>query len=279
MEMVATSKLRRATEARTASEPYALRIAEALRDGLAAPEAHPLTQVRPVQRITLFVVASDRGLAGAFTTHLIRAALSFIATAKEAHQDVQCITMGKKCEQALRRAGVPIAESYQHSPTHPTSVDILPLTRSLLTHYQNRETDQVVVLSTRFLSVFRHSPELTTLLPIAAAELAATTASDSPYEVAEHRSELLHEHLFIYESGPVAMLDAIIPRYLESRLYQLVQESLASEHASRRAAMHSATDNAGSILDDLQLTYNSVRQGSITQELAELTSGSLAQEA
>lgn len=280
MEMVAASKLRRATEATVAARPYALRIAEAMRDALIMPDAvvHPLMASRPVQRIILVVIASDRGLAGAYNTSIVKAAVDFIHEQKEAGRSVACVTFGRKAEQALHHIGVEIIQSYNHSLTHPIAADVLPLARSLATLYISGECDQVTVLGTHFASAFRQEIKLTQFLPLSAEEFQIETALDAKYTAREVQAEKRHEHLFTYEPTPESLLDTLIPRYLETILFQYLQESLASEHAARRMAMRNATDNASDILDHLQLTYNSVRQSSITQEIAEITSGTIALE-
>lgn len=281
MEMVAASKLRQATEATLASRPYALRIAEALQDALIVPDGeslHPLLVARPVQKTVLVVISSDRGLAGAYNGNIVKAALDYIATEQEAGRQVECITFGRKAEQALSRLGVTIIQSYEHSLTHPVAADVLPLARSLEELYETGAYDQVRVLNTHFTSAFRQEPRVSPLLPLTTEEFRVETAGDAEFTARERRAEQRHEHMFLHEPTPQALLEALIPRYLESILYQHLQESLSSEHASRRLAMRNATDNASDILDTLQLTYNSARQSSITQEVAEITSGTIALE-
>ncbi|HSI21306.1 MAG TPA: ATP synthase F1 subunit gamma [Verrucomicrobiae bacterium] len=279
MEMVAASKLRRATDSATASRPYALRIAEALRDALITPDnqsIHPLLVPRPVKKTVLVVISSDRGLAGAYNTGIIKAALEFITTEKAAGRTVDCITFGRKAEQALARLGIPIVQSYEHSGSHPVAQDVLPLAGSLADYYTDGTYDQVMVLNTHFVSAFKQEPRVTHFLPLTHEEFEITTAGDAHFVAREKGAEQRHEHMFLYEPGPEALLSALIPRYLETLLFQHLQEALASEHAARRMAMHSATDNASDIIESLQLTYNSVRQSSITQELAEITSGAVS---
>jgi F-type H+-transporting ATPase subunit gamma len=276
MEMVAGSKLRRSTDATVASRPYALRIAEAMRDALIAPEdqaPHPLLVTRPVQKIVLVVISSDRGLAGAYNTNIVKAAIDFIHEEREAGHSVDCITFGRKAEQALARLGITILQSYEHALSHPEAAHVLPLARSLAAMYSKGECDRVMILGTKFVSAFRQETALTQFLPLTAEEFQIETAGDAKFVAREQRAEQRHEHMFIYEPTPDSLLDVLIPRYLETILFQHLQESVSSEHASRRMAMRNATDNASDILDHLQLTYNSVRQNTITQELAEITSG------
>lgn len=281
MEMVAAAKLRRTTEATLASRPYSLRISEAVQDALLAAdfqEEHPLIIGREVKHTVLVIISSDRGLAGAYNTGIIKEAIDFIQTEKQAGRTVSCITFGKKAEQALNRLGVEIIQSYGHSLSHPQASDVLPLARSLSDMYLEGAVDQVQILSTKFESAFRQEPYLHRFLPLRHEDFSVSTAGDAIFSARETKAEKAHEHMFLYEPGLPSLLDVLLPRYLEALLFQFLQESLTSEHAARRMAMHNATDNASSLIDHLQLTYNSVRQSTITQEIAEITSGAAALE-
>jgi F-type H+-transporting ATPase subunit gamma len=281
MELVAASKLRKATDATLGSRPYALRISEAMRDALIVPDdqtVHPLLKVRPVEKVVVVVFASDRGLAGAYNTSIVKEVLDFITREREAGRTVQCITFGRKAEQALNRFGAEIIQSYSHSLTHPVANDVLPLARSLGEMYVSGACDQVMILYTHMTTPFKQDPHLTQFLPLRMEQLTIEPSKNPAVTAREHHADFSYEHKFLYEPTPQAMLEVLIPRYLETVLFQYLQESLASEHASRRMAMRNATDNATDILDDLQLTYNSVRQSSITQEIAEITSGAAALE-
>ncbi len=281
MELVSASKLRRSTEATVASRPYALRIAEALRDALITPDhvaQHPLLVSRPIKTTVLVVIASDRGLAGAYNTNIVKHAIDYVRSEHEAGRQVVCITFGRKAEQALTRHGVKIIQSYGHAQSHPVAGDVLPLARSLAAIYVNGDCDQVQILSTKFVSAFRQEIHFTRFLPLSAAEFEIQTVGDAHYIARERAAEQRDEHLFLYEPTPQTVLNSLIPRYLETILFQYLQESISSEHAARRLAMRNATDNANDIMSHLQLTYNSVRQSSITQELAEITSGAAALE-
>jgi F-type H+-transporting ATPase subunit gamma len=279
MEMVSASKLRRSSEATSLARPYALRIAEAMRDALITQEdPHPLLVPRPVKRTILVVISSDRGLAGAYNTNIVKEALAFVKEEEAVGRSVACITFGRKAEQALNRHGVAIFQSYQHALSHPVAADVLPLARSLASLYATNETDRVVIIATHFASMFRQETKVTRFLPLTHEEFKIETAGDAHYTARETQAEKVHDHLFLYEPSPESLLDELIPRYLEAMLFQQLQESVASEHAARRMAMRNATDNASDILDHLQLTYNSVRQSSITQEIAEITSATISME-
>jgi F-type H+-transporting ATPase subunit gamma len=266
MEMVAASKLRRASEAAVEGRPYNERLKQLIRDAIVPAQRdapHPLLLAREVKRTVLVVVSSDRGLAGAYNANVVKAAVTFVATEKQAGRQVVCITLGSKAERALQRFGIDIIQSYAHSSTRPTVADVLPITRSLAALYTAGECDQALVLSTEFRSAFHQVPTLAPLLPLNTKDLGLAEAPTVNRQ-------------FVYEPTTETILDALIPRYLATVLYQYLQESLASEHAARRMAMHNATDNANDLLDHLHLTYNNVRQNSITRELAELSANTAA---
>lgn len=267
MELVATAKMRRATEATLASRPYVHRVSEVLSDLLRKDSGtnfltHPLLTRRPVQNILVFAISSDRGLAGSYNTNLVKTALEFVRDQQSAGVKVDFITMGKKLERSLTKTKVNLIQSYPHTPTHPTTADILPISLTLRESFLSGQYDQVMVLYTNFNSMLSQEAILAPLLPLQV-QMAET--------IAEARE-------FLYEPTPTQVLDIILPRLVEVELYQYLQESLASEHASRRMAMKSASDNASDMIDDLTLTYNGIRQGNITREIAEIVGGAAALE-
>lgn len=270
MELVSSAKMRRASEAALQSRVYSRAIRQVVEDILAHPldnpegtPVHPLLATRPVRRVIVVAIASDRSLAGAYNASAIKRATAFAVERQNKGQEVSFITWGRKMEQAVLRLGYPILQSYPTLPTRPTPADVWPLAASLATSYLNSECDEVLVISTDFVSILRQESIQRTLLPLA-------TLDEPNMEKMAVRGE------FIYEPGPVAVLDALLPRLLEVQLYQALVESLASEHAARRMAMKSATDNANDLIADYTLTYNGLRQGAITQEIAEVTGGAAA---
>lgn len=262
MEMVATAKLRRATDGALGGRPYIDRITKIINDTVQSARGetqHPLLEVRPVKKTVLVVISSDRGLAGGYNANIARTAQQYVTQEKQAGREVVCVTLGKKAESILRRLGIEIIQSYEHTRAHPTLTAVLPIASALAELYAEETCDQVVLLATRFYSVFKQTPETQPLLPL---ELkSASPMVNTP---------------FLYEPTAEEMLDVLVPRYLATLLFQELQESLAAEHAARRMAMHSATDNASDLLDHLQLTYNNVRQNTITREITEITAGAAA---
>lgn len=271
MELVSAAKMRRASEATLASRPYVRRALEVLADLRRKPQegkkdaedfAHPFLGEREPEHTVVFVISSDRSLAGSYNANLTKQALELLRNETAAGRRVSFITMGRQIERTLAKAGATLLQSYPHTPTHPTAADLLPVTESLSKLFLDGTCDRVHVLYTDFRSLLAQDVKLAQLLPLQGMA----------------KPELEEEREFIYEPNPRAVLDAVLPRLLEVTLYQYLQESLASEHASRRMAMKSASDNASDMIDDLTLTYNGIRQGNITREIAEIVGGASALE-
>ncbi len=265
MEMVSSSKMRRAITSTLATRPYAERALAVIADLNAASGevTHPLLTSRPVKKVTLVTISSDRGLAGAYDSSITRAAAQFIQERQAEKQHVTLITLGRKSETALSHLGFTAEQSYPHSLSHPDPADTTPISSMLTGRFLNGETDEVYVVWTSFKSALKQETELRKLLPL---------RNDLPAVTPTHQTQ------FLYEPSPEVVLNYILPRLVDAQFYQFLQESLASEHAARRLAMNNASENASSIIDDLQLTYNGVRQSSITQEIAEITGGAAALE-
>lgn len=257
MELVSSAKMRRASQATIAARPYAEQVAQVAADiaaRISGEITHPLLAKRVVQKRTLVIIAADRGLAGTFTSGLLKQALPFL---RSNPGEVHLVTMGRKLELGLLRQGYTVDESYPLPAKNPNPREIEAMAANLLERFSNAETDEVTLLYTRFRSLMIQEATLQTLLPFE-----APTTQQNP---------------FLFEPSAEVVLETVIPRLIEAQLYQAVLESAASEHAARRMAMKNATDNASDVIDDLTLTYNSIRQSSITQELAEITGGSAAQ--
>ena len=267
MELVSASKMRRASEGALASRPYSHRLLEVVQDILHTDgirETHPLLAVRPVFKVVAIAISSDQGLAGTYNSAVIRQSLAFAREQQAQGRVVAFITWGRKVEQALVRAGIPVVQSYPHASTHPLPSDTAPLGTYLVEAFRSGQFDQVALISTDFISMLRQEVRQETLLPLG---LASPQKGDEALQPV---------HAFTYEPSPAEVLTTLLPRLIEVRIFQALLESLASEHSARCMAMKNATDNASDIIDDLTLTYNGVRQSAITQEIAEITSGAAA---
>lgn len=262
MQMVAASKMRRAQEAVASTREYAAagqailaRLQRAL--GAEGEIVHPLLVDRPVQKIALLVIASDRGLAGAYNMNIVKHADEFIKNHPD--QQIDLVTIGRKASEGLHRLGYTTLASFTEFPDKPNSVDMRPIAKLTLDQFVAGNYDQVVVVYTRFYSTLRLAAETKQILPAQAPEIAA-----------EHDGS---ENSYLFEPTPTEVLEYIVPRMVEIQLLQTVLESIASEHSSRMLAMKNATDNASDLMGDLTLTYNSVRQANITREIAEISVG------
>ena len=260
MQFVAASKLKRAQDATLASRPYGHSIDEVIADlaSVLGEEGHPLlrTPESGAPR-TIVLFTTDRGLAGALNSNLIRFALKELETAGAGST---IITIGKKGRDALARGGYEISAAFPGYGDKPTFGDITPLVSLLVDDFLSGRSAGVTLIHPAFISTLTQRPEAVQLLPIRAS---ADTAG-------------IPGNQFLFEPDPAAVLDALLPRYVATRIYQGVLETTACEQSSRMVAMKNATENAGDLISDLTLTYNKVRQSNITREMIEIASGASA---
>jgi F-type H+-transporting ATPase subunit gamma len=262
MQFVAASKLRRAQESTLATRPYREKLDEILAD-LAAVldgEEHPLLAGRDLatnHSRLLVIMTSDRGLAGALNTNTVRFAAREIT---EHPGDLKVVPVGRKGRDAMRRARVPVAAYFEGLGERPTFADILPLARLVADDYVAGVYDRVDIIYPRFVSTLVQRPVMEQLLPI-------VPAGDT---------DGIPGGQFLFEPNPAAFLQAVLPRYVSTRLYAAVLETTASFFSSQMVAMKNATENAEELIDDLTLSYNKVRQANITREMVEIASGAQA---
>jgi F-type H+-transporting ATPase subunit gamma len=260
MQFVAASKLKRAQDATLASRPYGHSIDEVIADlaSVLGEEGHPLlrTPESGAPR-TIVLFTTDRGLAGALNSNLIRFALKELETAGEGST---IITIGKKGRDALARGGYEISAAFPGFGDKPTFGDITALVTLLVDDFLAGRSAGVTLIHPAFISTLTQRPEAVQLLPIRAS---ADTAG-------------IPGNQFLFEPDPAAVLEALLPRYVATRIFQAVLETTACEQSSRMVAMKNATENAGDLISDLTLTYNKVRQSNITREMIEIASGASA---
>ena len=266
MELVASSRLRRAQERVLASRPYAERIRSVI-DNLAAvsgaQELHPLLQVRPVSHAALILFTTSRGLCGSLNSNMVRSAVRFIL---DRGISIDIIAVGTKGPALLRSVGLSNAVSaqYQDLGNYPNLADILPMSRSTIDGFTSKKYDEVYVGFSQFINLMRQEPTLARILPITPEEL-------DPSEISA-----FHQVDYIYEPDPDEVLSTLLPRFIEAQIYRALLENIASEHSARMIAMRNATENAEEILQDLTLTYNKVRQTAITNEVIEIATAAKA---
>src|SRR5919107_731883 len=253
MQFVAASKLLRAQEATLAARPYSDKIDVVLADVAAVlgPEDHPLLADPESTKRLLILVTTDRGLAGALNTNVIR----FVAREiLENSSDLAVVSVGRKGRDAMRRSRVPIEAHFAGFGDKATFADVLPLARLITDDFLSGEYGRIDLVFTRFVSTLSQKPVLDTLLPIEPSE----------------DTEGIPGNQFIFEPSAAAVLEQLLPRYVATRLYQAVLEARASEESSRMVAMKNATENADDLIDEYTLAYNKVRQASITRGMIEI---------
>ena len=259
MEMIATSKMRRAQEAGLAGRPYAEKIHQVLADLAALPQEgrplHPLLQRRPVNKIAVVHITPDRGLCGGLHANINRTTASFIL---EQNVPVTLIIVGRKGLDFMRRYGRDIRAEFTRIGDRPSLLDTLPISRVIIDDYSNGFIDLVYLAYARFISTTLQRPILQQILPIEPATLPRGQVD------------------YIYEPDPAHVLGELLPRFVEMQVYHAILESIASEQSARVVAMRNATDNANEIIQDLTLMYNKARQESITKELLDITGGAAA---
>jgi F-type H+-transporting ATPase subunit gamma len=269
MEMVATSKLKRATDRVHAARPYAERLSEVI-GRLADPELAEryrlLRRPETVRKAAVLLITSNRGLAGAFNVNLIREARGLLQTLRGRGVDVELHLVGRKGIAFFKFKKEPIASSRSDLTDRPSIDDATGVIDPLRERFENGELDEVYVVYARFRSALSTPPTVLRLLPVQADD--------------EEGEQKTGETVLNYELSPSAdeILAKLLPLYVRNAMYRTLVETAAAEQGARRTAMKNATDNAGDIIDNLSRTYNRARQGQITQEIAEIVGGAAALE-
>ena len=264
MEMVAASKIRKAQKQMEESRPYAERIRRVIGHlGAANPEyKHPFTVEREVKRVGFIVISTDRGLCGGLNVNLFKKVIGELAHWQEQDVEVDLALVGAKAVQFFRRLGGNVVGTATHLGDRPQVNDLIGSIKIMLDAYTEGRIDRLFLAHNEFVSTMSQQPDVKTLLPSSAIELG---------------DETLTEHWdYIYEPDAVELLDDVLMRYIESQVYRGAVENFACEMAAKMIAMKSATDNAGDIIDNLQLVYNKARQAAITQEISEIVGGAAA---
>jgi F-type H+-transporting ATPase subunit gamma len=267
MEMVAASRMKRAQDAILAARPYSDELRGALSRVAAAvsEDVDPLLARRPVRRIGLIVVTTDRGLAGALNANAIRAVLRYVSERSRTDGEsvkISAITVGRKGRDALRRVGIPVEAHFNQLGDKPGFSDVTPIARLVTEDFLAGTYDEIAVAYSSFVSTLSQRPILDVLLPVVQPEMA------------EAQGRTNDEYLF--EPSPEAVLRRLLPHYVAIGLYRAVLENNASEQSARMIAMRNSTDNANELIGDLRLVYNKTRQANITREMIEIASGAEA---
>lgn len=258
MQMVAASKLRRAQSQLWAARPYAHKITEVVGRLALAPQAQELSLVAPreVNKVGYVLITGDRGLAGAYNANLINLTVDYLNKEK---RPVALVPVGGKGAQYFLKRQVEILVHYEEIDDEPDLSQARDLARQLMGFYLSRELDEVNLIYARFHSALRHEVRVERFLPVVTPSLKST-----------------EEVEYIYEPEPKGILEAILPRYCEMRVFQALLEAKASEHGARMVAMESATSNAGEVIEQLTLSFNKARQAAITTEIVEIATSAEA---
>ena len=263
LEMVSASKIRKSQDLMNETRPYASMIRRVMGHlSKANPEyRHPFTVKRDeIRKVGYIVISTDRGLCGGLNTNMFKAVLSSIADWQGQGVDVSLVTLGKKASAFFKNIRVEIAATAKDLGEKPQIEDLIGSIKVMLDAYRAEELDLVYVVYNRFENTMSQKPVLEQLLPL------PETDDEEVRDIWD----------YIYEPDAEALLDTVLTRYIEADVYHAVLENLASEHAARMIAMKNASENAGTLIDELKLVFNKARQAAITQEISEIVGGAAA---
>ena len=263
LEMVSASKIRKSQALMKESRPYARMMHRVIGHlGKANPEyRHPFTiKHADVKKVGYIVVSSDRGLCGGLNNNLFKKMLADIADWQGRGAEVSLVTLGKKAMAYFKNIKLEVTAAASDLGEKPQIEDLIGAIRPMLEEYREQKVDRVYLVHNDFINTMVQKPVVEQLLPL------PPTDDQEVRDIWD----------YIYEPDAETLLNSVMVRYIEALVYQGVLENLASEHASRMIAMKSATDNAGELIDELNLVYNKARQAAITQEISEIVSGAAA---
>ncbi|MDC0410993.1 F0F1 ATP synthase subunit gamma [Luminiphilus sp.] len=262
MEMVAASKMRRAQDRMELGKPYAQRMRAVVGHiANSTPEyRHAYMQEREVRRAGYIIVSTDRGLCGGLNINLFKSAIASMKDLQGSGVDIELCLIGAKAGGFFASVGGTVTATVKDLGEEPSLGDLIGGVKSMLDAYTEGRIDALYLVGNEFVNTMTQSPTVEQLLPLKA----------------EQSESLSHHWDYLYEPDARELLDALMVRYIESLVYQAVVENGACEQAARMIAMKNATDNAGELIEDLQLVYNKARQAAITQELAEIVGGAAA---
>ncbi|MBO6851018.1 MULTISPECIES: F0F1 ATP synthase subunit gamma [Marinobacter] len=259
MEMVAASKMRKAQERMQATRPYADKMRQVIGHIAKANQdyRHPFMLERDVKRVGYIVVSSDRGLCGGLNGNVFKLLVREMREWKSKGVETDLCAIGQKGASFFRNYGGNVVAALTHLGDNPSAEQLIGNVKVMLDAFESGKIDRLYLVGNRFVNTMTQQPQSEQLLPLPEGE----------------DEEVGHQWDYIYEPDSRPILDGLLPRYIESQVYQGVVENLACEQAARMIAMKSATDNAGDIISELQLAYNKARQAAITQEISEIVSG------
>lgn len=262
MEMVAASKMRKAQDRMSLGKPYADKIRSVVSHLANANTEynHLYLSEREVKRVGYIVITSDRGLCGGLNVNLLKTTAKDMKARHDKGVESDICALGSKAIAFFKTYGGNVVAAVSQLGDKPSAHELIGSVKVMLDAYDEGRIDRLFVVYNQFVNTMTQSPQVMQLLPLQASE----------------DDEMKHHWDYIYEPEAKELLDGLLVRYIESQVYQGVVENVACEQAARMIAMKSATDNAGDIIDELQLIYNKARQAAITQEISEIVSGAAA---
>jgi F-type H+-transporting ATPase subunit gamma len=266
MELVSASKMKRAIAATLASRAYAGYSWEVLQSlaEYVTKTKNPFLTVKPVEKMLVILVTSNRSLCGGYNAQVTRKTAQFIR--ENPDKKIDFVSIGSKGEGNLRRLGQNIIASFNDLSATPKLSDVYPIASFVLDLFKKGEYDRVSIAYTDFVSALTQTPKIATLLPVNKEEIVA--------EIAEMRpSAPVGKTDYVFEPDYETLMAMLVEKIARMRVYQMILESTASEHSARMMAMKNASDAAGEMIDDLTLAFNKARQAGITQEISEISAG------
>jgi F-type H+-transporting ATPase subunit gamma len=278
MEMVSAAKMRKATEAAVNTRTYAKMAWDLLVNLSKSQKAIlPLLEVRPVQKLLVILITSNRGLCGSFNANIIRKTAEHLKNQQDVVVDV--IGIGKKGADFAKKMKYNLIASFSEFSDTPKLTDILPISKMVIDEYQKKNYDKVVIAYTDYKSAIAQIAKLRQVLPISEHDLEKMMSDidNSQSEILNLKSEIkLDVSDYLFEPNKQTVLEIILPRLVETKMYQAALESAASEHSARMMAMRNASDAARDMISELNMNFNKARQAGITQEIAEISGGAAA---
>ncbi len=257
MEMIAASKMRRTQERGLAGRPYSEKIRQVIANLFVLSRSgevpHPLLEHREKSRIGIVHITPDRGLCGGLVGNVNRHCSSFI---REQNVPANLVCVGRKGADFMRKTGQNVQAEFTWLGDNPSYLDTLPISRIIIDDYTNGTIDAAYLVYTQFISTLAQRPVVLPIIPIEPEEAVPEQILD-----------------YLYEPGPDAVLEELLPRFIEMQIYTAILEAIASEQSARMVAMRNATENAAELTEDLTLMYNKARQEAITTELLDITGG------
>ena len=259
MKMVSAAKLKKAQDAITAKRPYSDKLTELIQNlsgSIDGNTPNPFTQVRPIKKVLLVVVTSNRGLCGGFNSSIVKEVQQYIS--EHAKETVEVLTIGKKGDDILSKDNSIFANNNEIFDAL-TYVQVSEIAQTFMDAFAAQEFDEVKVIYNRFKNAATQIVTTETLLPVVAESDSNSGGGD-----------------YIFEPNQEAIVNELLPKSIKMQLFKALRDSFASEHGARMTAMHKATDNATEMRDQLKLTYNKARQATITNEILEIVAGAEA---